>query len=322
MFFVKKVFLCLLFATLMYYGGAGTQSDNTSLQGMGFVSVVLAFVVLYILFKIMWSTVSFFFSFAIIGAVVLFILYCLGIIGSDSAGGKMVQQAFSENEMPAGYSLNSNSDEQKLAELEQTAVNGSTGGEPVEEDGFFSKISSIFGKNESEPTQISNFNPLDYPEVTGVPGVITGSVLRVKGINIKLLGADAPNPNQTCSDSHGLSYSCGHKAITWLQNWLNGREVKCHILGNVVQHRATGVCFLGQYDVAAAVVGAGWAVAYTRNTSVYVPYEKQARTESKGLWRGRFYRPSDWRKLQSKQAEAAAKAQEKSSSWFNFDGWF
>lgn len=327
MFFVKKVFLCMLFAILMYYGGAGTQSDSTSLQGMGFVSVVIAFVVLYILFKIMWSTVSFFFSFAIIGAVVVFILYCLGIIGADSAGGKIVQQVLSENEASAEYAPDNNANEQKLAELEPVGMNGAAtdnnaASEVEENGGFFSKISGMFGKTDAAPAQISNFNPQDYPEVTGVPRVITGSVLRVKGINIKLLGVDAPNPNQTCSDSRGLSYSCGHKAITWLQNWLNGREVKCHVLGNVLQHRATGVCFLGQYDVAAAVVSAGWAVAYAKNTDVYVPYEKQARSQSKGLWSGRFYRPSDWRRLQAKQAEAVAKAQEKSSDWFNFDGWF
>ena len=64
MFFLKKVFLWGLFAALMYFGGAGTQSDSTSLQGMGFMGVIIAFVILYILFKVMWSTVSFFFTFA------------------------------------------------------------------------------------------------------------------------------------------------------------------------------------------------------------------------------------------------------------------
>ena len=74
MFFLKKVILCILFVILMYSGGAGTQSDSTSLQGMGFVSVVLGFIVLYILFKIMWTAMSFLMAFSIIGGVVLFIL--------------------------------------------------------------------------------------------------------------------------------------------------------------------------------------------------------------------------------------------------------
>ena len=104
-----------------------------------------------------------------------------------------------------------------------------------------------------------------------------------------------------------------------MQNWINGQEVKCHILGNVIKHRATGVCFLGEYDVAAAIVEAGWAVAYAKNTDVYVPYEKHARKELKGLWNGRFYRPSDWRKMQVQRAKIS---NEQKSDWFNFDGWF
>ena len=87
MFFLKKVILCILFVILMYYGGAGTQSDSTSLQGMGFVGVVLGFIVLYILFKIMWTAMSFLMAFSIIGGVVLFILYCLGMIGTNSGLG-------------------------------------------------------------------------------------------------------------------------------------------------------------------------------------------------------------------------------------------
>ena len=60
-------------------------------------------------------------------------------------------------------------------------------GPSAEEDGgFLTKLSSMFGK-EKEPAQISSFNPLDYPEIHGVPRVITGSVLRVRGIDVKLL---------------------------------------------------------------------------------------------------------------------------------------
>ena len=145
-------------------------------------------------------------------------------------------------------------------------------------------------------------------------------MLRLKGTDIKLLGIDAPSPDQTCSNARGQAYSCGQKSINWLQDWLNGQKVVCHIVGNVIKHRATGVCFLGQNDVAAAIVNAGWAVAYTKNTDIYVPYEKQARENLHGMWNGRFYRPSDWRKLQARQA--AAIAQSKKSDWLNFDGWF
>ena len=41
--------------------------------------------------------------------------------------------------------------------------------------------------------------------------------------------------------------------------------------GNMV-----GTCSLGAYDLGAALVNAGWAVAYTKYTDIYVPYQVQA----------------------------------------------
>ena len=52
---LKNIILLVVFASLIYLGGAGTQSDSTSLQGMGFVSVVIGLIVLYIFLKIIWS---------------------------------------------------------------------------------------------------------------------------------------------------------------------------------------------------------------------------------------------------------------------------
>lgn len=327
MFFLKKVILCILFVILMYYGGAGTQSDSTSLQGMGFVSVVLGFIVLYILFKIMWTAMSFLMAFSIIGGVVLFILYCLGMIGTNNGLGGSLNNV--SNLFDSAQENTINDQQEKVAdasaELEPIGLSSddNVNGDNVEKtkntEGFFGKLSNLF-TGDSGSKQIKNFDLLDYPVLRGKAHVVTGSVLKIKGVNVQLLGIDAPNPEQTCSNSRGLSYSCGKKSITWLQDWLHGQVVKCHILGNIEQHRATGVCFLGEYDIAAAVVSAGWAVAYDKNTDVYEPYEQQARENLKGMWKGRFYRPSDWRKLQKRTAEV--KFESNDSDWFNFDGWF
>lgn len=344
MFLLKKVILGILFIALMYYGGAGTQSDSTSLQGMGFMGIVLGFIILYILFKIMWTAMSFVMAFTIIGGVVLFILYCLGFLGEPSAMKEVGEKLLSENEISTEYpaaadnlqlSASASSDgggntqlsdtvPQDSAKMAMADIADNTASPEVENNGgFFSditaKVSDFFG-GEAEPAQITDFNPEDYPLLTGRARVITGSVLRVKGIDVKLLGIDAPNPEQTCSNSRGIAYSCGKKAITWLQDWLHDQVVECRILGNVVNRRATGICFLGKYDIAAAVVSAGWAVAYTKNTRVYEAYEKQARDELQGMWDGRFYRPSDWRKMQKRRTEV--KFKKNSSGWFDFDGWF
>ena len=66
--------------------------------------------------------------------------------------------------------------------------------------------------------------------------------------------------------------------------------------GNMV-----GTCSLGAYDLGAALVNAGWAVAYTKYTDIYVPYQVQAQENGRGLWQGDFYMPWDWRKLQARK---------------------
>ena len=51
----------------------------------------------------------------------------------------------------------------------------------------------------------------------------------------------------------------------------------------------------------AALVNAGWAVADPKQSAIYVPYEQQARDNGRGLWQGQFYKPWDWREIQSKK---------------------
>ena len=150
----------------------------------------------------------------------------------------------------------------------------------------------------------------------------------MNNIKIKLFGIDAPDPSQTCSNHRGMGYDCGQEAIIWLQNWLGKREVRCRILSKVERGWATGVCFTdnNQYDIAAVVVNAGWAVAYTRNTKIYVPYEQQAMNAHRGLWGGVFYKPWDWRKMQNRKVEIkitpSKSSSGKSGKKFNFWGLF
>ena len=68
--------------------------------------------------------------------------------------------------------------------------------------------------------------------------------------------------------------------------------------GNMV-----GNCALGAYDLGAAIVNAGWAVAYEKYTDIYVPYEQQAKMNRRGLWNGKFYKPWDWRQIQQQRPE-------------------
>ena len=93
-------------------------------------------------------------------------------------------------------------------------------------------------------------------------------MLKINGLHVKLLGLEAPYMQQTCADKFGQGYRCGQKSRDWLQNWLQGKMIKCHIISPENNGRATGVCFSQGYDVGAVIVNAGWAVAYTKNTAM------------------------------------------------------
>ena len=56
-------------------------------------------------------------------------------------------------------------------------------------------------------------------------------------------------------------------------------------------------------NVGQRLVAAGWALAYRRYSTDYVAAETAARQAGRGIWRGRFVKPWDWRLA---QAQAAA----------------
>ena len=62
-----------------------------------------------------------------------------------------------------------------------------------------------------------------------------------------------------------------------------------------------GPCSHGPYDLGAALVNSGWAVANVNSTPMYSPYEEQAKKNIRGLWSGEFYMPWDWREMQNRK---------------------
>ena len=60
---MKKFAIGLLFVVLMYFGGLGTQSESTTFQGIGAVCVLVAFVLLFALFKLIKTNIGAFSSF-------------------------------------------------------------------------------------------------------------------------------------------------------------------------------------------------------------------------------------------------------------------
>ena len=55
-------------------------------------------------------------------------------------------------------------------------------------------------------------------------------------------------------------------------------------------------CRAGGFDIAANMVHTGWALAYRPESTAYVETEKKAKKARRGLWKGDFTLPWEWRK--------------------------
>ncbi len=317
--FLKKTvfgFAALFFILL---GGAGTQSDSTLLQGGGFIGLIIGLVVLYIFAKMAWRAMGCLPSLIIIIAVIFFILYAIGAFSGGVGNIENNLRTFLGQGVKTSSQIVANADvSQPVAEVERGTVN------LVGEDQhpiLTEKITdNLLSKKETKKAQA--FNPLQYPAISSVSRVVSGDTLTLGNQIVKLYGVAAPDISQTCADSSGRGYRCGQQSVSWLSGWLADNTIKCHILAKDDRGVLIGVCMLGPYDIGAALINSGWAVADIRQTQIYLPYQNQALSNRRGLWQGEFYMPWDWQKIQNRKANVKViKSKEASTSrrkvWFN-----
>lgn len=315
--FLKK---CIFgFAALFFIllGGAGTQSDSMLLQGGGFIGLIIGLIVLYIFAKMAWRAMGCLPSLLIIIAVIFFILFAIGAFSNGIDGVGQNLRTFLGQGIHTSQEVVANAEiSQKADEKEGTVNLVGEDKHPILTENI---SEDFFPSKKQEKTR--RFNPLDYPSMNGGVGVINGDVLTMNGRIIKLFGVAAPDISQTCADMSGRGYKCGQQSIAWLSSWLADNEVKCHIINEDERGVLSGVCMLGPYDIGAALINSGWAVADIRQTQIYIPYQNQALSNKRGLWQGEFYMPWDWQKIQARKANVKVIKKKDSSSrrrvWFN-----
>lgn len=160
-----------------------------------------------------------------------------------------------------------------------------------------------------------------YPKITGRAEVIHANVFYISGRYVRLFGVDAPDSDQICSDINGSSYNCGQEAISWVRGWIDDNKIDCYLLKVNPKGQDLATCVWGDYDIGAALVGAGWAIANTSETNIYAPYEAKAQSELSGLWQGSFYSPEDWRNIKRDTNNFTIKKHSK-GGFFNFKSLF
>ncbi len=128
----------------------------------------------------------------------------------------------------------------------------------------------------------------------GVPTVIDGDTMDLGGLRLELHGVDAPELGQQCA-LDGRLYDCGMVARTALLDLTAGAKVVCKKLGAGPEGTTLARCFADDYDLSEGMAYTGWALATPTRANPYATLEAGARRAGRGLWRGRFVAPWDWR---------------------------
>lgn len=136
-------------------------------------------------------------------------------------------------------------------------------------------------------------------DLVGRAVVIDGDTIEIHGERIRLEGIDAPESRQTCTvRDTGAEVRCGQRAALWLSDLIGEKPVSCTESGRDRYKRVLAHCTVSGKDIGAAMVSAGWALAFVRYSREYEPQEATARDAHAGIWQWEFVAPWDWRQGQ------------------------
>ena len=133
------------------------------------------------------------------------------------------------------------------------------------------------------------------PNVSGRARVVDGDTLEIGRTRVRLHGIDAPESRQSCL-ADGRRWPCGERATRALDQRIGSRTVSCEERDRDRYGRSVAVCRAAGEDLNAWMVREGWALAYRRYSRAYFAEESSARAARRGMWRGDFVAPWDWRR--------------------------
>lgn len=124
-----------------------------------------------------------------------------------------------------------------------------------------------------------------------------GGTLQLANNIFRLDGVDAPAVDQICIDEHADSWTCGVEAREQLTKLIAGKQVRCGDLGPdpAYRKRRLGLCIVdGQTEsLGQLLVRNGFALADPKGK--FKADESEAREARRGLWKGCFTAPADFR---------------------------
>ena len=138
------------------------------------------------------------------------------------------------------------------------------------------------------------------PSLAANPAVRDGGTISVGGITYRLDGIDAPAYDQFCIDDHADSWACGVEARDQLTTLIGDRELHCDDLGPDTTYKNwhLGTCTVkGEAtSLNEFMVKRGFAMnSATAGKSRFGEDETDAKNNRRGLWRGCFVAPHEFR---------------------------
>jgi endonuclease YncB( thermonuclease family) len=131
--------------------------------------------------------------------------------------------------------------------------------------------------------------------LAGPAKVIDGDTIVVAEEIVRLHGLDAPELDQTFW-WQGERIACGMMALAALEALTAGIELRCQAVERDRHGRLVAKVFSPDgVDIGRRLVLAGWALAYRQYSTDYVEAEAEARKARRGMWRGTFAKPWEWR---------------------------
>jgi endonuclease YncB( thermonuclease family) len=160
--------------------------------------------------------------------------------------------------------------------------------------GYFKGSSlPVFHQNFATPTVIKS--AIGTQAIIGQASVIDGDTIEIHRTRIRLYGIDAPESGQTCL-VEGSPTRCGQQAALALADKIASHIVTCEPKDRDRYDRVVAICRAAGEDLNAWMVAQGMAVAYRQYSIDYVPQEEQAAASKRGIWKGEFIFPWDWRR--------------------------
>lgn len=114
------------------------------------------------------------------------------------------------------------------------------------------------------------------------PIAIAAGRMEAGGYIIAISGLDIVEPDETCTDARGKSWSCGAAARTAFRAFLRGRALQCTSSDKVDGKSITTTCSVGRQDIGAWLAENGWARALPAGP--YVDAGEKARKMGKGIF--------------------------------------